>query len=438
MVYDIYYNTMPDGTVKQINPFTETEVWAVPGRGFKPISNEIPPSAKILEKKDHDDYCSFCSTKYFETPPEKARLVKSGDQYYTLKNLEAEKYFETTPEFRRIPNLFEIVTLEYWRKNYNFKIPENRKKWRDDYLSTPGGLKHIDELLEYKLKQSGKTDEQIKKIHPYDKLAMADAFFGGSHEIIVARPHFKFGADYDSQLFSSGEMTPEEHFHYFNFTIEAVKDIIDNNRYARYVSVFQNWLRPAGASMDHLHKQLVAIDEWGSSIQRQVQMIREDSNIFNELGVNFAARYNLIVAENNYAVAFVGIGHRFPTIEIFSKSQAGRPYEHTPEEIRGVSDLIHAFHVAMGSGISCNEEWYYTPVDTIYKMPWHILIKWRINVPAGFEGGTGIYLNPTTPLELRDKMVPRFYQVRDEGRIKDIRIAEECQVFPNPLKYYLK
>jgi hypothetical protein len=26
------YLIMPDGTVKQINPFTESEVWSVPGR----------------------------------------------------------------------------------------------------------------------------------------------------------------------------------------------------------------------------------------------------------------------------------------------------------------------------------------------------------------------------------------------------------------------
>ena len=32
-----FYNIMPDGTVKQVNPFTGTEVWAVPGRGRKPV-----------------------------------------------------------------------------------------------------------------------------------------------------------------------------------------------------------------------------------------------------------------------------------------------------------------------------------------------------------------------------------------------------------------
>jgi galactose-1-phosphate uridylyltransferase len=104
--------------------------------------------------------------------------------------------------------------------------------------------------------------------------------------------------------------------------------------------------------------------------------------------------------------------------------------------VRGFSDLVHACHAAAGNQISSNEEWYYTPVDSIYKMPWHILIKWRLNVTAGFEGGTKIYINPISPVDLRDKVVPRLYKLRDEGKIAGIRIAEECRIVHNPLKYY--
>ena len=233
-------------------------------------------------------------------------------------------------------------------------------------------------------------------------------------------------------------MTLEEHFRYFKVTIDAIQDIVHSNRYVRYISVFQNWLRPAGASVDHLHKQIVALDEWGTSIQNQIRMLREDPNVFNEYGVNFAAHHNLIFAENEYAIAFVGVGHRWPTIEIYSRSQTGRPHEHSDDEIRGMSNLVHACHAAMGSQLSCNEEWYYTPVDAVYKMPWHVLIRWRVSVPAGFEGGTSIYINPMTPIDLRDGMVPRLYKLRDENKIDRIRIAEECRVDPNPLKYYLK
>jgi galactose-1-phosphate uridylyltransferase len=433
-----FYNIMPDGTVKQVNPFTGTEVWAVPGRKSKPITNEVPVTAKPLEVHNPEDYCSFCPTRYFETPPEKSRLVRRYDSWERWDNVPPDRFFETTAEFRRQGNMFEIVTLDYWRKNYAYKMTPARQRWREDYLANPVGLKHITDIVHYKLKQEGKSDDQIEKVPLNEKFAIADAFFGGGHELIVSKRHFREGATYDSELYSSGEMTVTEHFHYFKFTIDAILDIAQSNRYVRYISVFQNWLRPAGASFDHLHKQIVSLDEWGASIENQIKMVREDANVFNEYGANFAAHHNLIFAENDHAIAIAGIGHRYPTIEIYSRSQAGRPYEARDDEIRGMADLVHAIHAAQGSQISCNEEWYYTPVDAVYKMPWHVLIKWRVNVPAGFEGGTSIFINPMTPIELRDKLVPRLYKLRDENKIAWVRIAEECRVDPNPLKYYLK
>jgi galactose-1-phosphate uridylyltransferase len=429
---------MPDGTVKQINPFSGTEVWAVAGRKSRPITNEAVIPTAPLEIHTPEDYCSFCPPRYYETPPEKSRLVHHGDHWERIDMLPPDRYHDTLAEFRRVGNMFEIVTLEYWRKNYAYKMVPHRLRWKEEYLASPVGLKHITDLIHFKLKQEGKTPAQIEKMPMAEKFAMADAFFGGGHEMIIACRHYIHGATSRSDLFSSGEMTLEEHFRYFRLTVDAMLDITQTNRYVRYISVFQNWLRPAGASFDHLHKQIVALDEWGQSLENQTHMLREDPNVYNEYGANFAAHHNLIFAENDYAVAWAGIGHRSPTIEVYSRAQPGRPYEHTDEEIRGMSDLVHAVHAAMGSGISCNEEWYYTPVDAVYKLPWHVLIKWRINVQAGFEGGTSIYINPMTPIDLRDRLVPRLYKLRDERKIANIRVAEECRVEPNPLKYYLK
>lgn len=435
----MFYTIMPDGTVKQINPFTGTEVWTVAGRRSKPVFNEVPPEPKLLEKHSPEDYCSFCQSRYYETAPEKARLIRHPDgRWEQLVRPAPDTYFDTTAEFRRLGNLFEIVTLDYWRKNYAYKMTQTQQRWKEEYLANATGLQHVTDIIAYKLQREGKTQDQIDKMTMAERLAIADAFFGGCHEMIIARRHFKDDAQYDTDLYSSGEMTLEEHFQYFRFTIDAMRDVAASNRYVRYISVFQNWLRPAGASFDHLHKQLVAIDEWGSSIEQQTKMIRDDPNVYNQFGANFAAHHNLVFAENDFALAYAGIGHRFPTIEIYSKSQAGRPYEHSDEEVRGVSNLVHAIHAAMGSQISCNEEWYYTPIDAVYKMPWHVLIKWRVTVPAGFEGGTGIFINPMTPIEVRDRMVPRLYKLRDEGKIDRIRIAEECRVDPNPLRYYLR
>lgn len=435
----MYYTIMPDGTVKQVNPFTGTEVWAVAGRRSKPTFNDVQREPQKLERHMPEDYCSFCQARYYETAPEKARLIRHPDgRWEQLTRPAPDMYFDTTAEFRRLGNLFEIVTLDYWRKNYAYKMTAVQQRWKEEYLANPTGLKHVTDIINYKLQREGKTEEQMEKMTMAERFTLADAFFGGCHEMIIARRHYKDHAEFDTDLYSSGEMTLEEHFQYFRFTIDAMRDVFASNRYVRYISVFQNWLRPAGASFDHLHKQIVAIDEWGSSIEQQTKMIRDDPNVYNQFGANFAAHHNLVFAENDYALALAGIGHRYPTIEIYSKSQAGRPYEHTDEEIRGISNLVHAMHAAMGSQISCNEEWYYTPIDAVYKMPWHVLIKWRVTVPAGFEGGTGIFINPMTPIELRDRMVPRLYKLRDEGKIDRIRIAEECRVDPNPLKYYLR
>jgi galactose-1-phosphate uridylyltransferase len=264
---------------------------------------------------------------------------------------------------------------------------------------------------------------------------MANAFFGGGHELIIAQQHFVNGATSDSQLASSGTMTPEEHYQYFRFTVEALRDIYLSNRYVRYVAVFQNWLKPAGASFDHLHKQLVAIDERGVSNDMEIRLVRGNPNIYNEEAVNFAAYRNLVFAENDHAIAFAGFGHRFPTLEIYSKSERSQPWNHSVDELRGVSDLVHACHAAMGPGIPCNEEWHYKPPDADVPMPWRVQIKWRVSNPAGFEGGTLIYVNTIDPDSLRDKVVPRLFQLKGEDRIAPMKIAFECDCVPNCLKY---
>ena len=436
--YNFYYNIMPDGTVKQINPFTGTEVWAVPGRGDKPLTNEVPPGTQPLAHVSPENYCSFCETRYFDVPPEKARLVRQDGTYRTILRVPPDHYNDTVAEFRRVGNLFEIVTIDYWKKNYNYRLTKDATAWRDAYAANPRGAEHIDAILNYKLKIAARSEQEIRRKLQLNRENMMDAFFGGCHEIIIAHKHYADDAQFETQLRSSGEMSEEEHFQYFRFTVEAMRDMLSYNRYVRYISVFQNWLRPAGASFDHLHKQIVGLDEWGNSMLMQIQMLRDDPNIFNELGANFAAQYNLVFAENQFAIACVGIGHRYPTIEIYSRSQSSRPFEHTDQELRGVSNLVHACHAAMGGQVSCNEEWYYTPIDAVYKMPWHVLLKWRVNVPAGFEGGTSIYINPLTPIDLRDKLVPRMYHLRDSGAVTNLSIAEECRLAPNPLLYYLK
>ncbi len=431
------YYEMPDGTIKQINPFSGTEVWTVPGRGRKPITNRPPATATKIERHQPEDYCNFCPSHYMNVPPEKARLVKHGDGYELLDTIPTREYHNSAAEFRRVPNLFEIVTMDYWRHNHGYKLSKKNEQWKERILATSEGREHVRMVIELKMRLSGRTEQQIAAMTDDEMSDLSDAFFGGGHELIIGRRHYRDNAEYSSDLCSSGSLTPQEHFEYLKFINAALSDIYANNRYCRYISVFQNWLAPAGASFDHLHKQMVALDEWGSSVEQEVDLARKNPNIYNELIVNFSAYNNLIFAENDHAVALAEIGHRFPTLAIYSKAVNLRPWEHTGEELWGFSALVHACHAAMGSQIACNEEWYYAPRDALVRIPWHILIKWRTNNPAGFEGGTKIYINPVSPKALRDLVVPRLYDLRNSGEIAGLRIAEECACEPNPLKYYL-
>ena len=60
---------MADGTLKQISPFTGTQVWTVPGRGNRPLSAP-KKDPEPLGPDAHVDTCNFCQARLLATPPE--------------------------------------------------------------------------------------------------------------------------------------------------------------------------------------------------------------------------------------------------------------------------------------------------------------------------------------------------------------------------------
>lgn len=426
---------MADGTLKQVNPLTGTEVWTVPGRGNRPLSTPAVDPRPLTEA-DHTSACAFCSDCLLQTPPEKARMVRENGTWFTRPGPLPRQLNQSVAQFRRVPNLFEIVSFDYWRENYDFQIDPETGARMQDYLADPAGREHVLSIVRTRLKAAGKPAEELDAMTEDELLERAGGYFAGGHDLIIGRRHFVDGATHDNQLASSGTLSVDEHRALIRFTCESVADLYARNRYAPYVAVFQNWLKPAGASFDHLHKQLVAIDERGVHAEEEITRLRANPNMYNEWAVDYAGYRNLIIAENDYAVAFAGFGHRYPTLEIYSKSATPEPWLQTEDEINGMSDLMHACHAATGADVPCNEEWHHKPIDLDIPMPWRVMIKWRVSNLAGFEGGTKIYLNTLSPQNIRDRVVPRLFELREQGRIAPtIRIATEARVERNSLKY---
>ncbi len=426
---------MADGTIKQVNPYSGATVWTVPRRGHRPLATPVATPTPI-DPEDAGRLCAFCPQRYLETPPEKARLSRIEDAWQLRRRLPLSDVLAEPADFRRIPNLFEIVSYDYWHTNYGYRPDDEAREHASSYLDQPAGQEHVLGLLRQRLIGEGLPEAEWTTLSRADQLAAAVGFFAGCHDVIIARRHLIDGANTDDQLASSGTLSPAEHAAYLAFTLDALEGLYASNRYARYVAVFQNWLKPAGASFDHLHKQLVAIDDRSGRTQEELVRLRDNLNLYNEFAVDYAARQNLLVAENEHAVAFAGFGHRYPSFEVYSKSPQTYPWRQAEEEVRGMSDLVHAIHAATGPAVPCNEEWHHRPPDVDLPMPWRIVVKWRVSTLAGFEGGTKIYLNTIDPWNLRDRIVPRLEQLRGQGAVAtDIAIGSECAGRPNSLRY---
>ena len=102
---------MADGTIKQLNPFSGTEVWTVPGRANRPLGVKNPDPQPI-NPDDVGHHCAFCTQRVLETPPEKSRLVRKGEDAEIIQT-DSVDMLSRQWEFRRVPNLFEILSFDY-------------------------------------------------------------------------------------------------------------------------------------------------------------------------------------------------------------------------------------------------------------------------------------------------------------------------------------
>lgn len=409
---------LPDGTVKQVNLLSGAQVWTVPGRADRPLPKLVGRDRPI-DPRLEGRYCAFCEKRYLDTTPEKARIIHDGAAWRTLTGLTAEELDDTRAEFRLFGNLFEIVSVDYWRLNHGLEFSDLAKARHAHYISTPGGRRHLEHLRT--LRQASK-DPLYLASSPEAMELVELGFFGGFHDVVVARRHYVDGATREDQLAGSCTLTPEEHRQYIDFTVGAIQWMFEMNPLIRNVAGFQNWLSPAGASFDHLHKQVVGFDALGPRREEEIARLASDPDVFQHAILDPVTAHRLQVAENDHAIAFVGIGHRYPAIEVWARRMDAGPWELTPDEVDGWSDLLHAVHVATGPGVPTNEEWHYRPPGVEGRMPWRAEVKWRIDTPAGFEGGTRININTIDPWTQRTRVL-RALEAAEDRLAPGIRLT---------------
>lgn len=190
----------------------------------------------------------------------------------------------------------------------------------------------------------------------------------------------------------------------------------------RHVIVFKNHGGDAGASQQHPHSQIAGIPIVPGQIADRVERMRR---FLAENGCCLACRMIAeetaqrarIVAENAHFVAFIPYAALSPYhLWIFPRAHSpcfsGQPVETFPALAAIVHDVLAKIYGLLADppfnlvvrSLSPGE-------DGALHFHWYISIIARVNKTAGFELGTGMYVNPSLPEERAQAL-------------RDFRIAE--------------
>jgi len=222
----------------------------------------------------------------------------------------------------------------------------------------------------------------------------------GIHEVIIESP------SHDATFATM----PEDHLAallaVYRHRIAALK----GDSRAHYIQVFKNDGQAAGATLDHPHTQIIAMPFIPRLIVEELRGAeahygRTGTCIYCELLANETADRSRIVTETEAHVALTPYASRFPfETWIFPKRHAAA-FEVGPVE--AIQDLARILQQAMRGltaaldGPAYNFLLHSAPSaqEHVLHYHWHMEIMPRTTQMAGFEWGTGCYINPTSPEE---------------------------------------
>ncbi len=420
---------LPDGTVKQVSPLTGTVVWTVPGRAHRPLAVPVVES-RPLDPADADRRCAFCAERYLETPPEKARVVVGPDGPQVLRNLPAEALSSTVAELRRIPNLFEIVSVDYWRANYGYRVPDDVRARAAAYVATPAGREHVLAILHRRMASQGVSDE-VWAATGEQALARARRRPLRRHARRRRRP---------AALRRRGDARrPARRLGHAD--ARRAPPVRRAERRDDAGPVRRAAVRPVRRGVPEL------APSGGRVLRPPAQAARGDRRARPEHGPDARAapgrpgplrrrarpRRGAAPGRRGERARGRGGRRRAPLpVARGPLAAPSRPAVRAPRRGGARVSPTCCTPCTRRPAPPCptNEEWHHRPPGVAAAIPWHVVLKWRVSTLAGFEGGTKINVNTLAPGTLRDRVVAELLRLRDAGAIAAMRIGDECARAP--------
>lgn len=169
-----------------------------------------------------------------------------------------------------------------------------------------------------------------------------------------------------------------------------------------WATVFKNSGPKAGASLEHIHSQIVGIDVVPPAIDAELIAVRRDATTFPRL-LESARRGGRVVAERSDLVALVPPAPRQP-YETWIMTTCPEPYFHTTSAARvaAVAELTRDIVARLERlAPGCHYNWWLHQAPFPRSLAdewvaaswhWHFEIVPRLSEFAGFEIGTGCHI----------------------------------------------
>lgn len=233
----------------------------------------------------------------------------------------------------------------------------------------------------------------------------------GAHEVIVETP------DHHRQM---ADLTLEE----LNAVIRAFQlrslDLRGDKR-LKYALIFKNFGLSAGASLEHSHSQLIALPIVPKRVHEELRGCEryfgfKDRCAYCDMLGQEGEDVGRIVCENRSFLAFCPFMSGFPfEVWILPKEHRADFTLITPQEIVDFSRILK--ETLLRIRVILRDPSYNFIIHTAPTTPhaaeeyhWHLELLPKLTKVAGFEWGTGFYINPTPPelaaKLLRDAVLP--------------------------------
>jgi len=295
--------------------------------------------------------CPFCPGNEHMTPP--ATLVYLMENGKIIKEKDVDGYRHKNWIVRCFPNLYPAFTP-----------PKNGEKF---------------EIKEQK---------------------MAEAF--GHHEVIVESPI------HDEH---PGKARISQLLHVVNAILDRLK-FLQEKPYVKYVSIFRNHRREAGASLSHAHSQIIATPIIPKIVELELNASKKawENNsecIFCRI-IRDEKESPRFIWENTHFIAFAPWASINPfEFWIFPKKHESSPLESGSEERQSFAEILRLCLGSLDRLLNdppYNFGFHIAPVGDYEFYHWHVEVYPRLAIWAGFEKSTGMYINVIPPEDAAESL----------------------------------